>query len=76
MQRSPRRASAPDRDRGAGAHVEAAAVTDAAPVAQRDEGAWREVEAHAAAQPGAARDGQAAAGAQAGEGEAQHRCAA
>ena len=65
-----------DGHRGAGADMEAAAVADAAPVAQRDDGAGREVEAHAAAQPWAARDRQSAVGAQAGEGEAQHRRAA
>ena len=54
-QRSPRRASAPIDDRGAGADVEAAAVADAAAVAERHDGAGREVEAHAASQPRPAR---------------------
>jgi hypothetical protein len=65
-----------DGDRGAGTDVEATVVADAAAVAERDDGAGPEVEAHATAQPGTAGGRQAAAGAQAGEGEAQHRRAA
>jgi hypothetical protein len=56
--------------------VEATAIADAAAVAQRHDGARVEVEAHAAPEPGAAGDGETAAGAQAGKGEAQHRRAA
>ena len=65
-----------DDDRGAGPEVEAAAIADAAAVAQRHDRAGCEVEAHAAAQPRPSADREAAPVAQAGQGEAEHRRAA
>jgi hypothetical protein len=65
-----------DDHRGAGSEVQAAAIADAAAVAQREDRAGREVEAHAAPQPRPPAGREAAAVAQAGQGEAEHRRAA